>query len=418
MWTVVNGVVAKGGVPDTSTSQVTTLVCVKNVAYQLSTVPTFGGWYGWIGGKWVLQAGDPRVATSSSSSSSASVTSVASSSSSSSSGTTTTKSGSSSSSSSSGGSSSVASANGSPSSSPAALLAYLTGLASQTRHILVGQHTNYWDNNPMDTVTPIPSGSNGSQVAILGTSNDWTGSGTEGLNPNASNGFVTLTNAWLAQGGIVEVSESPNSPIASGETYADVHTPGTQSYANWHSYLDAQIVKFKQVNGAVLWRPFNEINGSWSWWPGETAADFVLVWQQTHDYVISQGVTNVLWLWNINDWDSSGGGSWYPGSSYVDVVSIDAYPPDTQGVNQVYNFELTTGKPIIFAEVGGDSNNSAADIQPGMFNNDTIIATVKASFPKAVAIVFWCQNEGLALQQGESSVMSDPAVITLGALPQ
>jgi hypothetical protein len=344
-------------------------------------------------------------------------TTPASSSSSSSSGAAAVTSGSSSSSSS-GGASSVASANGSPSSSPAALLAYLTGLASQTRHILVGQHTNYWDNNPMDTVTPIPSGSNGSQVAILGTSNDWTGSGTEGLNPNASNGFVTLTNAWLAQGGIVEVSESPNSPIASGETYADVHTPGTQSYANWHSYLDAQIVKFKQVNGAVLWRPFNEINGSWSWWPGETAADFVLVWQQTHDYVISQGVTNVLWLWNINDWDSSGGGSWYPGSSYVDVVSIDAYPPDTQGVNQVYNFELTTGKPIIFAEVGGDSNNSAADIQPGMFNNDTIIATVKASFPKAVAIVFWCQNEGLALQQGESSVMSDPAVITLGALPQ
>ena len=344
-------------------------------------------------------------------------TTPASSSSSSSSGAAAVTSGSSSSSSS-GGASSVASANGSPSSSPAALLAYLTGLASQTRHILVGQHTNYWDNNPMDTVTPIPSGSNGSQVAILGTSNDWTGSGTEGLNPNASNGFVTLSNAWLAQGGIVEVSESPNSPIASGETYADVHTPGTQSYANWHSYLDAQIVKFKQVNGAVLWRPFNEINGSWSWWPGETAADFVLVWQQTHDYVISQGVTNVLWLWNINDWDSSGGGSWYPGSSYVDVVSIDAYPPDTQGVNQVYNFELTTGKPIIFAEVGGDSNNSAADIQPGMFNNDTIIATVKASFPKAVAIVFWCQNEGLALQQGESSVMSDPAVITLGALPQ
>ena len=72
VWTVVNGVVAKGGVADTSTSQVTNLVCVNNVAYQFSTVPTFGGWYGWIGGKWVLQAGDPRTAASSSSSSSSS----------------------------------------------------------------------------------------------------------------------------------------------------------------------------------------------------------------------------------------------------------------------------------------------------------------------------------------------------------
>ena len=68
---------------------------------------------------------------------------------------------------------------------------------------------NYWDNNPMDSVTPIPGDASGQQVAILGTSNDWTGTGVEGLNPNASNGFVTLSNAWLAQGGIVEVSESP-----------------------------------------------------------------------------------------------------------------------------------------------------------------------------------------------------------------
>jgi hypothetical protein len=390
VWTVVNGVVAKGGVADTSTSQVTTLVCVNNVAYQLSTVPTFGGWYGWMGGKWVLQAGDPRIAAASSSSSSSS---------------------------SSGGTATVASTSASPTSSPAALLAYLTGLSSQTRHILVGQHTNYWDSNPMDSVTPIPGDASGQQVAILGTSNDWTGTGVEGLNPNASSGFVTLSNAWLAQGGIVEVSESPNSPIASGETYADVHTPGTKSYANWHSYLDSQIAKFKQVNGAVLWRPFNEINGSWSWWPGETAADFVIVWQQTHDYVVSQGVTNVLWLWNINAWDSSGGGSWYPGNSYVDVVSIDAYPPSTAAVNPVYNFELSTGKPIIFAEVGGDSNNSAADIQPGQFNNSTIINTIKASFPKAVAVVFWCQNEGLNQQQGTGTVLSDPAVITLANLP-
>jgi mannan endo-1,4-beta-mannosidase len=392
VWTVVNGVVAKGGVPDASTSQVTSLVCVNNVAYQLSTVPTFGGWYGWIGGKWVLQAGDPRLSSSGSSSSAASVTSVASGSSSSSSGSTTTKSGSSSSSSSSGGTSQVASASSSPTSSPASLLAYLNGLSGQSRHILVGQHSNYWDSNPMDNVSPIPS-ANGKQVAILGTTNDWTGTDT---------GFVSNTNAWLAQGGIVLVSQAPTNPL-NGAAFATVTQPGSAAYVAWHSFLDQQIAKFKQINGTVLWRPFIELNGSWSWWAsneGSQQSTFQLLWQQTHDYVVSQGVTNVLWLFNINDWDSSGGSAWYPGSAYVDVVSIDAYPPSTTAVDSVYNFLVSTGKPLIFAETGGNSNNS--NEAPGSFDNSTILKTIEANFPKAVAVVYWCQNEGLAQQPHRS----------------
>lgn len=406
VWTVVNGVVAKGGVADASTSQVTTFVCVNNVAYQFSTVPTFGGWYGWIGGKWVLQAGDPRVSSSSSSSSGASVTAVVSGSSSSSSGATTVKSGSSSSSSS-GGSSTVQSTSSSPTSSPASLLAYLNGLSSQSKHILVGQHSNYWDGNPMDNVTSIPS-ANGKQVAILGTSNDWTGTDT---------GFVANTNAWLAQGGLVLVSQAPTNPL-NGAAFVTVTQPGSAAYVTWHSYLDQQIAKFKQINGTVLWRPFIELNGSWSWWAsseGSQQATFQLLWQQTHDYVVSQGVNNVLWLFNINDWDSSGGSAWYPGSNYVDVVSVDAYPPSATAVNPVYNFLTSTGKPLIFAETGGNSNNS--NEAPGSFDNSTILATIKANFPKAVALVYWCQNEGLAQQQGESEVMSDPAVVTLSDLP-
>jgi len=81
----------------------------------------------------------------------------------------------------------------------------------------------------------------------------------------------------------------------------------------------------------------------------------------------------------------------------------------------MYNFMVSTGKPFIFAEVGGNSNTSAEGL--GSFDNSTILATVKAKFSKTVAIVYWCQTEGLAQQKGASTVLSDPAVITLSDLP-
>ncbi len=40
-----------------------------------------------------------------------------------------------------------------------------------------------------------------------------------------------------------------------------------------------------------------------------------------------------------------------------------------------------------------------------------------AGFPKAIAIVLWRQNYALTLQQGASSFMNDPAIITLADLP-
>ena len=272
----------------------------------------------------------------------------------------------------------------------------------------------------MDTVTPIPA-ANGSQVAILGTSNDWTGSGVEGLNPNASNGFVTLTNAWLAQGGIVLVSQSPQNPLkAAGGTLKDVHTPGTAAYNQWHSYLDEQIAKFKQINGTVIWRPFIEQTGSWSWWEsseGSEQADWKLIWQQMHDYFAANGVNNILWLFNVNTWASSADvTSWYPGSAYVDLVSLDAYPPGAQGDTPVYDALVATGKPVMYAEVGVHTSNNSS-VSQHSYDNSTILATIKANFPKIFAVVIWCQNYALPLQQGESAFMSDPAVITLSDVP-
>ncbi|HEY1726741.1 MAG TPA: glycosyl hydrolase [Steroidobacteraceae bacterium] len=290
---------------------------------------------------------------------------------------------------------------------PAALLSYFRSLAGHSKHLLVGQHTDYWDRDPMQTVTPIAANT-GRQVAILGTTNDWNGTSNED--------GVSLSNDWLAKGGIVLVSQSPQNPLkTSGGTYVDVRTPGTAAYSQWHSYLDAQIAKLKQIKGPVIFRPFIEINGSWSWWPGQNPADFRLVWQQTHDYFASKGVTNVLWLLSLNtEGNAEDAMSWYPGDDYVDLVGIDAYPP-SKNDQALYKALVATGKPVMYAEAGVNNPNNST-ISRRNFDNSDLLSTLKNKYPAVFALVIWCQNYALPVQLGESSFMSDPAIITLNDL--
>ena len=260
----------------------------------------------------------------------------------------------------------------------------------------------------MDDVTPIPSAT-GNQVAILGTSNYWLNK--DGVTSSTTSWFVSKTNAWLEQGGIVLVSQEPANPFASGEAVTDIWTAGTNANTKWKAYLDTQVALFKQINGAVMWRPFPEPNQG-HFGSQFTPAQFQTFWQYTHNYMVSQGLTNVLWVFNLNYWDPHDQASqWYPGNAYVDIVSLDSYPPDANSDN-VYNFYVTTGKPIMFAEAGVNGGGAAWS-----GNNSTVLATIKNSFPKAFAVMIWCQTWALDDQSGEDTFMSDPALVTLSDVP-
>ena len=319
-------------------------------------------------------------------------------------------------------SSSSGSALPSSSRSRASLLAFINGLSGQSRHILLGQHTNYWDSNPMDIVTRIPT-LTGSQVAMIGVGNFFLGddgvSNSLGVSPAA---YAAIANSWLAGGGIVVVTQEASNPYSIGEPHADIYTAGTNANNKWNTYLDAQVAWFKQLHGAVIWRPFAEANYGHSF-GNLTPAEMVLLWQYTHEYFASHGVTNVVWMLNLNAWDQRNRGStyfngsdYYPGSEYVDIVSMDSYPPNAgPWVTTMYNYFVTTGKPIFFGEVGSNSNDGA--VAANTFDNSTILAQVKANFPKVVGMLFWCLKQGIAKQNGASTLMSDPAIITLGTLP-
>ena len=363
------------------------------------------------------------AATTPASSSSSSGAATTSSSSSSSSGTAGSTAGGSSSSSSSGGKTSSSSSSGGSSSSSssgatsvsaqtAALLTYLTGLSGDSRHILTGQHTSYWDSNPLDDVQALYS-QTGTYPAILGTTLSMTGSPENG---------VTLANQWIAQGGIPLVSLWSDDPAGgtynsaySGSNFSDIYTPGNAVNTAWNAYLDNIAAQLKQINGPVMLRPFVELDGNWFWWGNQPTAQFIALWQYTwHRIMVTDGVTNALWIYNVNAY-SGNYTAYYPGSAYVDIVSWDSYPP-TSGDSTWYNALVGLGKPIILAETGVLSSDNS-NVTPYAGDTNGLLQTVKANFPKVVAVVVWCQNAALSEQQGAESFMTDPAVLSLSDLP-
>lgn len=358
---------------------------------------------------------------------------------------------------------------------PSSLLAFLENLPGQTKHILVGQHADYFSSNAqqLDCVpannntafsgaTAGTGGSSGKSVAILGTSNFFLNSDNVSSSPTAT--FVQNTNAWLAQGGIVQVTQCPLNPNAqtcsssgvisagggSGNAPA-IWTPGSPANTTWLNFLNNYAIKLlNQVKGTVLWRPIPECNGNHFGAKLDPNGPFttlnaqynVSLFQYTHDYCMGllsgqplpaglKPLSNVLWMLNLNYWDpndfapayypnnpapasGSPGGPFYQpinGQNYVDVVSLDSYPPDANSGN-VYNFYLTTGKPIIFAEAGYTGNAVANG-----GNNDTMLNNLKPLFPKVCAVVVWCQQWALPQQGGESAFMTDANVLTLSDLP-
>lgn len=292
----------------------------------------------------------------------------------------------------------------------AALLAYLDGLAGSNRHVLSGQHSSYWNSNPMDYVQAAAA-QTGKTVAILGTTLDISGSAEDG---------VRLSNQWLGAGGVVLLSLWPVDPFTGRSdndrsiAFGSLTAPGNSAYRAWFAYLDGIAAKLRQIRGPVLFRPFVELNGNWFWYGRQPTTQFITLWQQMHDYLVhTKGLSNLLWVYNVN----AGQGNYaqyYPGPDYVDVVSMDSYPPSAAD-EPMYEALLALGKPIIYAEVGATIPDNSK-IVPFSADNSLVLALVKKDFPKVVAVVFWCQNSGIPRQNGAAALLGDPAVINLSDL--
>lgn len=118
-----------------------------------------------------------------------------------------------------------------------------------------------------------------------------------------------------------------------GSPLAAIKTGGAQE-AQFLAFLD-RLADFidSLVNSTgrkipVVLRMFHECGtGTWFWWNGaDRAADMILVWRKMVDYLRNtKGLKNVLYCWNVNAQASANFFPWWPGSAYVDMLSIDQY---------------------------------------------------------------------------------------------
>lgn len=350
------------------------------------------------------------------------------------------------------------------------LLTVLQNLSSSaggsTPYLLTGQHTNYYVHHTSTAAALGGSYSGGSTpasayyqgtsaqyqpaimgLAIQGGRYDATANSTEQFGINGGN-VVDLANAFIAAGGIVELSGWMNNPAnplqgyqGDGGLYTISGGPynpwpniitqnGNSVITTWQSNLSALVTLLNQINGPVILRPFLEMNisGAGTFWWGiggysgaPTGAQFQTLWTQTQAYINSR-ITNpkltLLWAFSVNECCLSVSQSAYPGNGNVDILGYDAYT-DTPGSNMVsdgtYAWFTSIGKPIIITETGSGTFSA-----PDGTSYATILQNIKTNTPKAIGLVIWTM--GWPPPQSNSaaqitSLMTDPAVINLPSVP-
>lgn len=106
--------------------------------------------------------------------------------------------------------------------------------------------------------------------------------------------------------------------------------PGGAYNEQYKAFLDIVAEYAKQVDGAILFRPFHENTGSWFWWGAALCdpATYKSVYKYTVEYLRDEkDVHNLLYVYGPGSEASSLDeyAERYPGDEYVDMVGFDMY---------------------------------------------------------------------------------------------
>ncbi|WP_162243852.1 glycoside hydrolase family 26 protein [Pseudorhodoferax sp. Leaf274] len=191
----------------------------------------------------------------------------------------------------------------------------------------------------------------------------------------------------MSRAGQTSPAPSPSDPgyfgDRTGAPLAAIKTGGAQE-AQFLAFLDrlatflATLVDAKGRKIPVVVRMFHEVTGDWFWWNGvDRAADFIVVWRKMVDYLrTTKGVTNALYCWNVDASTGVDPQQFWPGPSYVDIVSMDTY--DNRGSGDIsllgasgmplkcwtaiVALSAAHGKPLCIPELGYQYGNNVTDI--------------------------------------------------------
>lgn len=169
----------------------------------------------------------------------------------------------------------------------------------------------------------------------------------------------------------------------------------------YDDYLTEYAQKLKQFGHPVLFRLNNEMNGDWCWYSayyaGKDTDIYKAVWKYIHNIFDSNGVDNVLWVWNPHDvarpdfkWNHYL--MYYPGDEYVDIIGLTGYNTGTyfpgeywRPFHDIYpplyaEYSAVFAKPFIITEFGSNSvgGNKPAWIE-AMFDQIGQLPNIKAA---------------------------------------
>ena len=339
------------------------------------------------------------------------------------------------------------------------VMAYLAALSNGTiPGVLAGQNTGHGDQilNATGTVGYAPlidelELQTGEAPAVVGLDYEYEQIYTPAQLSNANQ---KLIEHWQA-GGLITINWSPNNPWWNDEsdlannpgggdltrTYGgdmtqvklgDLINSTSSIHAVWRTKLDRIAAALKELQDAgvvVLWRPMQEMNGSWFWWGISTqstnCSGYTNLWKDMYTYFTQvKGLHNLLWVYspnrgpeNTNESYGIASVDWcYPGADYVDVVAGTRYD-DSLSIAD-YNKYKSFDKPLGMAELGPTLGGAAATA--GSFDTRNY-TKVLANYPAVSYWVNWHdwnngngtrEHQALVGNQHTSELLQDAAVIT------
>lgn len=142
------------------------------------------------------------------------------------------------------------------------------------------------------------------------------------------------------RGGVITLSWHINNPLNDKDAWntdpgslASALPGGSQheKYKSWLGKGAAFIKTLTDKSGRpipILYRPYHELTGNWFWWcqNNASAGEFKKLWDFTVDFYRSQGIHNLIYVYNTSDFKTPEEFlAYYPGSDRCDMLSFDIY---------------------------------------------------------------------------------------------
>ena len=238
----------------------------------------------------------------------------------------------------------------------------------------------------------------------------------------------SLIDYWN-KGGLITINWAPHNPWTDKGTrdqsevrIEELYDPDSPTFNKWYAELDRIATGLEELQKAgvvVLWRPMQEMNGSWFWWGSKSSPDnpehYKKVFRDMFNYfTYEKKLNNLIWVYSIavhcGRESMKDPSYYYPGDEYVDIVGTNVYESEGYKICD-YEAIKAIGKPVALTECGPDHSK-----MDGTFDNTLMLKAIK---DHAQDIIYWTtwhdwpdHYVSMVSNQNAKKLLEDPWVIT------